>query len=390
MSGKKMSFDKSKFKNILKMDIKDIKNLISGNGEVKVAKKKAIKIPKKLVGFDIGTSSIKIVVGKKVKEQLIIEKMITIPTPESGLMDGRITNIEELSGIIKFALSEAKIKENIAVCTTKSTLIINREILIPKVEEEEMETVIKYEIQQYLPINLDDYILQFTVLNEIVDDNGIKLKVNVISFPQKIAKDYYNLLLASDLKPFALDVEFNSVDKLMDMNTKINDYEYKNLNAVAFVDIGAASINVTIYKHGKLDFTRIIKSGGDNIDYALSQKLGMSPKLIESVKIEKSNLYNVAETDDTNVAIKEVVDDWIFELERILNFYKNKNSVEDIANIYIYGGTSNIKGLCATIKEKTGIKTRRISSLDNVVIVEKESSESLEQYINAIGSLIRY
>ena len=35
------------------------------------------------------------------------------------------------------------------------------------VQEEEMETVIRYEIQQYLPINLDDYIVQYVVLDEI-------------------------------------------------------------------------------------------------------------------------------------------------------------------------------------------------------------------------------
>ena len=69
---------------------------------------------------------------------------------------------------------------------------------------------------------------------------------------------------------------------------------------------------------------------------------------------------------------------------------KNKNLGKEIDTIYIYGGSSNIKGLCTLMTERLGIKTRRINGLNNIQISSKELNEPIEQYINAIGSLIRY
>ena len=158
-----------------------------------------------------------------------------------------------------------------------------------------METVIRYEIQQYLPINLDDYIVQYTVLDEIVSDTGSKLKLNVISYPKKIANNYYDLLLDLDLKPYALDVNYNAINKLSNYGEMAKNEGQVIGGTVAFIDMGATSINVTIFKNGKLDFTRIIKSGGFNIDYALSQSLDMSVKATESQKINKGNLENIQE-----------------------------------------------------------------------------------------------
>ena len=40
--------------------------------------------------------------------------------------------------------------------------------------------------------------------------------------------------------------------------------------------------------------------------------------------------------------------------------------------------------------ERLGIKTRRINGLNNIQISSKELNAPIEQYINAIGSLIRY
>lgn len=133
--------------------------------------KKANKISapekkRKVVAFDIGSSMIKIVEGMYYKEELTIDKYITMKTPKGAVVDGEIKRSEELFNKLGQVLKENGIKAKYGICTTNSTLIINREILVPKVEEEEMDTVVRYEIQQYLPINLEDYILQVQVLSE--------------------------------------------------------------------------------------------------------------------------------------------------------------------------------------------------------------------------------
>lgn len=391
-------FNLSKLKEITSMDVKDIGKLFkkeksedlnsSYEGNKTEKKSKSRERSKAVLSIDLGTNSIKLVEGKFQKKRLILNKLIQIPTPEGCIADGKVMNLQEVVDVLDFLIKENSIKAKDVIFTTNSSSIINRDILIPLVKEEEMETVIRYEIQQYLPINLDDYIIQFIVLDEIVDDVGAKLKINVTSFPERMAFAYYSVVNSLELNPYALDVTYNSVNKI----ANYAEYTAKNGQVVggtvAFVDMGATSINVAIFKNGKLDFTRMIKSGGDNIDYALSQSLNMSIKSTESIKIKESNLLIDDDKDISNITIKKAVDEILEELERILQFYSNKSNTT-IDKIYIYGGLSNLRNINLYMKNKLSINTLRIDEIKNVDIASKDLiNENLGQYLNAIGAII--
>lgn len=380
----KRKFDFSKLKELGQMDLKDIGSLFSNKKITKILNTK-IERPKNIVSFDFGSKAIKIVTGKYSNGKLAITKCLDIPTPPDAILDGNIADKKQLSDIIQFTLKEEGIRAKDAIITINSSSIINREIVIPKVEKDEIPTVIRYEIQQYLPINLNDYILQYIVLDEIIDDNGEKLKVNVISVPNKIAKDYYDLIEEIGLNPYVLDVTYNSIRKIN--NYLIMNQEKEEKGTVAFVDMGATSINVTIFKNGKLEFTRIIKSGGDNIDYALSVENNMSIKSTESLKIKEADLYSDTKV---NKVVKKSVDEMLDDLERIFKFYNNKSVGNEINKIYIYGGTSNLLAIEKYMSERLNINVEKLSILDNVEFKNKELTEqTLEQYLNAIGAIIR-
>lgn len=381
------------------MDVKDIGKLfkkdksedINSSYEVnKVEKKGRLKEKSRpVLSIDLGTNFIKVAEGKYQKDKLSLNKVVQIPTPEGCIADGKIINAQAIIDVLSFLIKENSIRAKDVIFTTNSSSIINRDILIPVVQEEEMETVIRYEIQQYLPINLDDYIIQFIVLDEIVDDTGAKLKINVTSFPERMANTYYNVVNALELNPYALDVTYNSINKLANYSKYTSNNGQIIGGTVAFVDMGATSINVAIFKNGKLDFTRMIKSGGDNIDYALSQSLNMSIKSTESLKIKDGDLLRNSEEDILNLTIRKSVDDILEELERILQFYSNKSNTT-IDKIYIYGGTSNLKNIELYIKNKLNISVDNIEDIPNIDFTSKDLiNENLGQYLNAISAIIR-
>ena len=251
-----------------------------------------------------------------------------------------------------------------------------------------METVIRYEIQQYLPINLDEYIIQFIILDEVSDGKDEKLKVNVSSFPKKVAAEYYNVINSLELNAYALDVEYNVIGKLANYSDIIKK-EDNIKEAIAFIDMGATSINVSILKNGKLDFTRMIRAGGDDIDYALSQSLNISLKSAEAMKIRDVDILKSEGLEEREFIIKSSVNDILDELDRILRFYNNKSEIK-LGKIYIYGGISNLKGLNIYMEEKFNIpviKFEEVKSLDYRSV--ENIDDNIHQYLNAIGAIIR-
>ena len=382
-----MSKEKKKidFKKLLQTDIKDL-NI----GKLKNLKKKKVKERQKkvkVISFDIGTYYIKAVVGTYYKDNLTIENYYKIKTPIDSVVDGEIKKEKILANTLKSFLKENSINVKYGTCTTNSSLIINREVIIPKVEEEELETVVRYEIQQYLPINLDDYILQVKVINEIFSDEGIKLNIRAIAYPNKIAIKYYNLLKEIDLKPYVLDVNYNAINKFVNY-IEIGNFNNKSQNIICMVDFGHSSITVNIYKNGKIDFTRIIKSGGKDIETLLADNDDFHINMRES-KIENDKFICLDVNEYLSNEIKETIDEWLEKVEKIINYYNNKNLNNNVECIYIFGGASSINGFEKYFASKLGIDSKKVNNINKSTFNSKDDGKDIDEYINAIGALIR-
>lgn len=81
--------DKKSFniKSLMNTDIRDLKfNLTQNINFNKIIPEKK----KKVVAFDLGSSTIKIVQGTYYKSELAIDKYIKIPSPKDAVVDGEI------------------------------------------------------------------------------------------------------------------------------------------------------------------------------------------------------------------------------------------------------------------------------------------------------------
>lgn len=378
VSENKKSMD---IKALMKLDFKTLKKKFSKRSN----KSNTPDKKRKVIAFDMGSGAIKIVEAMYYKNQMTVYKYLKAPTPKDAIIDGEIKKEEELYSKLKRILKKNAFNGKYGVCTTNSTLIINREIQIPKVEEEEMKTVIRYEIQQYLPINLDDYILQSTILGEEEVNGEDKVNIRVIAYPEKIAKGYYDFLMKLELKPYALDVNYNAVNKYINIVKTNNEIENETMGTVAFVDFGASFIDVNIYKDEHVQFTRIIKAGGNDIDEILMQNGGFNKEELEEERYKNIDLSD--DLDSINIQIIEIVDEWIEKIEKIIQFYKNKNAGNDVDNIIIYGGSSKLNGMESYMTEKLGIRTK-IKGISKIDFKLNDKNDS-DDYINALGSVIR-
>ena len=396
MSQETKKTDSSKLKDLGSLDVKDIGKIfkkdksdnLKGNRFEK--KSKPNKKSRAVISIDLGSNSIKVAEGKLQKNILNINKLIEVKTPENTVYDGRILDENYIVAILDKLIKENNIKAKDVIFTTNSSSIINRDILIPSVADEELDTVVKYEIQQYLPINLNDYVIQYVFLEEALSENKeTKLKINVTAFPEKMALSYYNVINSLALNPYILDVNYNSINKL----ANFGEFTLNNKNTiegtVAFVDMGATSINVSIFKDGKIDFTRMIKIGGDNIDLALGESMNMSIKSTEFIKMKEVDLLDNDEGNIKTKTIQKVVDEVLEELERIIQFYRNKSN-SSIDKLYVFGGLSRFKNMDIYLGEKLNIKSSKINEIKNVNLGNDALfTKDLSLYLNAIGAIIR-
>lgn len=378
-----MSEKKFDFKALAQMDVKDLfKKKPSTEAKVKVRKVKPMLKP--IVSFDFGSESIKVVEGRYVREQLHVTNCFSVPTPAGAIEDGRIVNVSLLVTALSKALSDGGVKAKDAIGCLNSTQIINRELLIPVVAPEEMETVVRYEIQQFLPINLSDYLIQYVVLGEVEMMGEKRLKLNVITFPEKMARAYYDLFKELGLKPYALDVSYNAIGKLAH-HEKLIEKVTTVEGTVAFVDMGAQSIDLNIFTDGNVQFTRLIKSGGAIID----EKFNQLPELSIKSAVSFKKQADLRIQDINNIPLRLIclsIDEMLYELERVLQFYRNKAVGNQIDHIYVLGGLAHLIGIEAYMANYLKVPVSKLQPLE---VNEVLTIEMIGDYANALGAMIR-
>jgi type IV pilus assembly protein PilM len=381
-------------KQLLNSDLSSLKNIKKAPKLPKIDLNPKPKTTKPVVSIDIGVNKTKVVVGRYAKDKLIIDKTFMVETPDGSIADGNILTPVNLSRVIKKLLTGNGINIKEANITSNGTQIINREIIVPAAEGEELDTLVRYEIQQYLPINMDDYVVQYNILEEFKQEDLTKYRVLVVTYPHRLTKQHYELLTSIGLKANVLDVTFNSINKLFNDVKLINNREYNRSGSNVFIDMGAETLNVNIYNDGKLDFTRIIKSGGHLVDRLIAQKLGIGLVEAERMKVNLGSISEESFLEGTesrliNQVIVEAVDEWVEEIGRILQFYRNKKQGNTVDNLYIHGGSSNLKGMEEYLSKKLNVTVERIESLNNVVLGNSADSAGLNRHLNAIGAIIR-
>ncbi|KGG81447.1 hypothetical protein Y919_00350 [Caloranaerobacter azorensis H53214] len=352
-----------------------------------------ILFAREIISIDIGTRYIKIAIGKEKDNCIIVNNIFKIDTPSNSIKDGNILDLNSIKNSISSKILKEKIKVKKAIITVQSSSIIKRELILPKVKEEELNSIINIEIEQYLPIMLNDYLIDYKLLEDIDEDNVKKVRVLVVIAPKVLVEKYLKLIRELKLKPYALDINSNAISKLFSSDLLINGENYSFDKTVAVIDLGSEQINVNIISNGILSFSRLINSGGKELDINIANSFNLNLDEAEKRKIETVDLFesgiDIISSQVLNNIVKNTIDVWIDEIDKVFNYYTSRRLGNKIDCIYLYGGSSNIKGIENYFAKKLNINTEKISDVSLVKVKDDVNDKEISDFLNSVSAIIR-
>lgn len=163
---------------------------------------------------------------------------------------------------------------------------------------------------------------------------------------------------------------------------------------LAFIDLGYHSINIHILAGGKLAFSRIINVGARELDNEISIACNLSLEQAEKKKIQEAKLdpneFNDFTSDTFHDLIRAQVDVWLSEVQKIFQYYISRTTGNRIEAIYLYGGSSSLRGLNKYFQQALNLPTSNIDDLNSLKIARNITKFNPRNYINALGGLVRY
>ncbi len=278
-----------------------------------------------------------------------VKKAFVAPTPSNSVVDGRIEDKVLLKDAFHTAFSQNKISAKSAIICFQSASVITRELVLPDAQQQQLGGVVRYEMEQYLPAAANSYIIEYRIVENLVEDKIGKSKVRVAAIPRDIIDGYYQFFRQMKLKPAVFDIQSNAVTKIFAGGLDINGERYSTDKTVAFIDIGHENTVINVMSKGMLEFSRLAAYGGRDLNAALASFYNVSLDKAEQKKISEFRLDRVDSANDTSDGAHSlsvnIMNQLMTEIQKVFQYYINRNQGNKIEAVYLHGGGSNIKGL---------------------------------------------
>lgn len=335
--------------------------------------------PKKCLSIDIGNDQIKIADVVRSGETVKIIDYAIIGTPKDCLNDGMVINKTALSDAIKGAIKENKLKTKEIIFTIASSKIITREVNFPILKPKKLKTIIDMNASEYFPVNLNDYTLDFTVIETVEVDGEKSLKVNIIAALSELIEDYVAVADLANLKIAGIDYAGNSM---------INFAKREKLEGTNIIlDMGSESTMVSIVSDGVMKFNRNLLYGSRLLLDCIKKHFEVDYE--EAIRISNERpLLNINANDNPYLSndVTGAMNQILNGISRLIDYYTSRNDA-NFRSIYIVGGGANICEIEEYIENFFNIRTKTISPFKSGVYKGNKDFSIVEiNFANVIGA----
>lgn len=309
--------------------------------------------PKKMLGIDIGTSSIKVVElslwggGRTLENYGEIKSASLFKEPFRTFEKGSyLLSSHFVSRAIGSILEEAKIKTRAAVFSIPdfSTFFVSFDL--PPMSEREIPEAVRFNAPQYIPLPISEITLDWRLIAGVPGEKHSDLKILLIAITKQTIQEYQRVAKTVGLELYALEAEALAVVKSLAKDNK---------KTIIIIDIGAQSTTVNIVDKGVLKKSYSFDFAGNKLTYALSCALDKSSVEAEEMK-SKQGLF--AKEKSISGTLYLLIDPLLVEIKKIADEFLQIERKE-VEEIYLTGGTAGLPGLKEyfgeVLKKKTEI-----------------------------------
>ncbi len=296
---------------------------------------------KRLVGLDIGSTSVKAVELSVAGGGLII----------NGMGTAEIESPEAVGDAIQMALSESGIKAKHCVSSVSGRSVIFRQVSMVKMSDVDLRQAVEYEADKYIPFEVGEVQLDAQrMVDGTEDDDSGQMKVLLVAVKKALIEDHISLLQSIGLQPRIVDVDvfaLGNAFELRNMSLGINDEEIR-----ALVDIGASKTNINIMRGNKSYFHREIYVAGNDLTDAVAKRFGEDPKDVERMKKDPGGAL-----ESMQDAMLPVLEDIGNEIKLSFDYYENQYD-QEVKEVFLSGGTVFFPGVDTMLGQIFNLPTK--------------------------------
>lgn len=312
------------------------------------------KGPRRVLGVDIGTTSIKVVEVEQARGSSrlvnygILESEEALLRPTTAFQTSSLKLFEnEIDAHLEHLLKEVQPKSTRVVASLPLFMVFTTVIAIPKMTAEEVQKTIAYQAKQYIPLPIEEVALDWLKVGEFTDERGAEFfRMMLISVPQEHIKKTQRIMASAGLALEAIEIEGLSL---------VRSLVGTDPTPTAIVDVGSRSTAIVLVENGLPQYMRQSDFAGSSLTQALSSSLNINPLRAEELKRERG-IAGTGPNYELSTIMLPFVDAILSEVRRTEFDYHNQfPNTRKIERVILSGGGANLEGFDRYAKDQLGV-----------------------------------
>lgn len=289
------------------------------------------------VGIDIGTRTITVAEVKQVKDGISVTNFGGVELPADVVREGEILDAAGVAAALRELLASAKVGSKRVWLGVSNQRVVVRQVDLPWMEQKELRESIRFQVQEYIPIPVEEAELDFHVVDEFVTEDGDRMqRLLLVAGHRDMVTSHVEAAAAAGLKPIGIDLNPFAVLRAMGTTSAIDS------GNEVLIDVGAGVTNIVVHEGGVPTFVRILVMGGDDVTEALVSGLSATRDQAEATKRQATVGSDV---DVAARIVTEQADAFVDEIRSSLDYYQAQTGSSRLSGVVLTGGGSTLTGL---------------------------------------------
>ncbi|MFH1895861.1 MAG: type IV pilus assembly protein PilM [bacterium] len=318
-----------------------------------------------VVGLDLGSNSIKGVEieskrNKKILKSYSIGKSLPVSLNSSQVLDTTaiVEHLKEFYRESHFSTLSVNV-------TLSEEKVFTRVVTLPGMSPKEVGKAIKWEAQQYIPMEIEDVNFDY----QIIEDTKDALKVLLVAAPKEAVTKIINIVKQAGLEPLGIETTIQALSHLRQLK--------ESGGASLVLSFSSNTTDLGVIQAGLVRFTRSLPLGGDTLARSISE--GLNIPLSQAEEYKKSyGLDDEKLEGKITKASAPILNMLVSEVRRSVDFYLSRGYGSGIERLFLSGGTANLPGITSYLAGKLGFEVVLVDPLSGLILSDKVKDEDLD------------
>lgn len=304
------------------------------------------------MGLDIGTSGVRAAELRLGRSGPVLERFGQVVLPVGAVRDGEVVDPDAVAVTLRTLWAQARFSTRRVVVGVANQKVVVRQVDLPWLPAAELRRSLAFQVQDYIPMPVDQALLDFHPLEERTDESGARvLRVLLVAAARDMVDGTLQAVAAAGLQPAVVDLTSFAVLR----SHAHADSGFSGVQAEALVDVGTSVTNIVVHQGGVPRFVRILLMGGGDVTASIAERLGVATDQAEALKQGTGLVPGPGGDPYTPVqrAIEATGGAFVEEVRGSLDYFMAQSGSARITRIVLSGGGSRLKGLVERLSAAT-------------------------------------